>query len=217
MQNYYITQCLIENTFDTYQHLSTADKYHGWIEHAFPNDLNSSTRIRHLWRLESYHNQNQLLIISKTKPNYQELNKFAIPESIQTRDYTPLLQSIQQGQILRFHYTGNPFSRTVLNKHNHHYYYKYFDQARWINQLGKRHGFDLLTTGTAYEPRPALRTLRETRIPVYHNKKFFRLYKVNFDGLLRVSNVADFQHALTNGMGREKCFGFGMLTISSPN
>ena len=40
-----------------------------------------------------------------------------------------------------------------------------------------------------------------------------RLSRVTFEGLLRVEDVAEFKQTLINGLGREKAFGMGLMTV----
>jgi CRISPR system Cascade subunit CasE len=40
-----------------------------------------------------------------------------------------------------------------------------------------------------------------------------RLSKATYEGMLRVTNKEIFYHTLTDGIGRKKAYGFGLMTV----
>ena len=41
-----------------------------------------------------------------------------------------------------------------------------------------------------------------------------RLFSAKYEGILQVTNPADFQKTLTSGIGPGKAFGFGLLSVA---
>lgn len=40
-----------------------------------------------------------------------------------------------------------------------------------------------------------------------------RLSRVTFEGIIRITDINKFKHCLIHGIGREKAYGMGLLTV----
>ena len=49
--------------------------------------------------------------------------------------------------------------------------------------------------------------------PVLYHQRQVKISRVSFEGVLRVTDVNKFKDTLTHGIGREKAYGMGMLTV----
>ena len=43
--------------------------------------------------------------------------------------------------------------------------------------------------------------------------KQVRVVKVAYEGILTITDIGKFRHALVNGIGKKKAYGFGLLTV----
>lgn len=77
---------------------------------------------------------------------------------------------------------------------------------RWLQEQGAAHGFSV-AEDTAYSTQMRWYTFTKkagSRV---------RLLGVTYEGLLTVTDVQAFREALTNGIGRGKAYGMGLLTV----
>ncbi len=77
----------------------------------------------------------------------------------------------------------------------------------WIERKGKSGGFEVLDV----EPGPivARRIVRNAQ----QRSKPMTFHEVEFTGLLKVANTGAFIATLSNGIGRGKAFGYGLLMV----
>ena len=45
------------------------------------------------------------------------------------------------------------------------------------------------------------------------NERMVRAFAVTYEGILKVNDVEKFKEILTEGLGREKAYGMGLMTI----
>ena len=80
----------------------------------------------------------------------------------------------------------------------------------WLKRKGEAGGFQVVDA----EPGPIIerRIVRSVR----QRSRPMTLHEVEFTGALKVTNVDAFVHALEQGIGRGKAFGYGLLMVRSP-
>ena len=185
----------------------TAPKlFHGAIEQALVE------RDRKLWRIDKIGMKTYLLLVTKEKPDMTSAaEQFGTVYGWETRNYSPYLENIHVGEKRRFRLTANPVitKSRGTGKHgdvlNH---VTVLQQEQWLMDRAEKHGFHLQTD--------------EFSVVESHWISFFkgndRLKKViflavTFEGILTVTNEALLRDTLQNGIGREKAYGCGMMTI----
>ena len=195
--------------------------YHNWVEQCFPEELKRKERRRHLWRLDTLRCKQYLLILSEEKPDIKKLIAYGVSGTAMIKTYDSFLDKIQAGQIMQFRLTANP-SRKISRpgkKQGRVVPHITVDQQRnWLIDRAAASGFELVQQEVVDEPEtPVSRAfdIVARDWPVLHHKqeRSVRLSRVTFEGLLRVTDVETFKTTLTQGLGREKAFGMGLMTV----
>jgi CRISPR system Cascade subunit CasE len=185
---------------------SAPNLLHGAIENSFKGD-----RKRNLWRIDKLHDSQYLLIVSNDIPDTDLLvDQFGVLNTAETRDYQKLLDRITVGDIWNFKLVANPTNSIKTEENSrgkvvahigvHH-------QKEWLVQKSAKNGFyvdleDFQVTGSQwYSFKKKEKGARITMLAV------------TYIGTLKVTDAELFKNALINGIGREKAYGMGLLTI----
>lgn len=192
----------------TMKALDMPNLMHGAVESSFAGE-----RARNLWRIDPLQGKLYLLVVSPAKPDLQGLaQQFGVPgQSGETRDYSPLLGRIRAGSVWRFRLTANPTKscaggdgtgRGAVHAHVSTRY-----QEQWLLRQADKHGFYLAEDGFSVV-KTKWYTFRKggagNRVT---------LLSVTYEGVLQVTDPEAFCRALTQGIGRGKAYGMGMLTV----
>lgn len=181
--------------------------YHDWVEQSFPDEFNRGERQRHLWRIDSLQGKRYLMVVSKDRPNLTMLERYGVTGTARAKDYQPFLDRIQKGELMRFRLVANPAYRHQGRTYPH---ITTVQQEEWLNQRAVDHGFEL-PTGPNGEVSFTVKNREWPRL--YHGARGVRLSRVAFEGILMVTNVDAFRQTLVQGIGREKAYGMGLLTV----
>lgn len=189
----YITQIKLDTrNHQIFKKLRSLDDYHAYIESAFPAEQLLGVRKRHLWRLDG---QN-LLLASEDEPDKEALGKYG---KVTTKSYDRFLDNISTERPYQFRLVANPLQMDIKNRripcHGNE------QRLEWLKKQGARYGFTVIQAKiTGY---------KENRI----RKHGFTVKSVTFEGILQVTDIEKFKQALTEGIGREKAYGCGLMTI----
>lgn len=182
--------------------------FHSWVEESFPEEIEKKTRSRKLWRIDSLNGKEYLLIISESKPSLEKMERFGIEGTAQTKDYTPFLERLEEGQELRFRLKANPTKalsqegkrgRVVpLSKDE--------DLMEYLMERAEKNGFslqleDFLIVEKGYEKFSKA------------GQRKIKLRKAVYEGKLTITNIEDFRNTLIHGLGKKKAYGFGLMTV----
>lgn len=194
------------------QALAAPQKLHGAVESAFVGE-----RRRRLWRLDRLGGKLYLLLLSEDRPDLAGIAaQFGPAEGVgtaETRDYTPLLQRITPGSTWQFRLTANPTkscsapgaaaARGVVRAHCTVEY-----QRQWLLQRAEKHGFALTPDSFTVTASRWLQFAKggDRRRPV-------TLLSVTYEGVLQVTDPQAFCQMLTQGLGRGKAYGLGLMTV----
>ncbi len=206
----YLSRVQIDTTsYYKMKRLSDWSGYHRWVEESFPAEIKNHERLRHLWRIDSVAGKKYLLVVSDNQPDLNRLEWCGIPKTAQTKRYDPYLDQITNAEKFSFRLVANPTRskfvadqergkvRPLVDKN---------DQQAWLNHQAAKFGFKV--------EQPENSTVVDySYVPLLRGTKLIRLSMVTFEGQLRVTDPTLLSHALTQGIGREKAFGMGMLTI----
>jgi len=197
-----------------------ADRYelHRSIMSAFPDDLGADDE-RVLFRIErSAGGRNlTLLVQSWTLPDWSWLpepgpRSYLLPVDLPNPAVKQFDLELAAGQTLAFRLRANPTTRRRCSDGQRRRVGLYRDDAQieWLERKAERGGFDLV----------AVRTGGETTAggTVYRNgsKHQLTLLSVQFDGLLTVTQPAEVEGTVRDGIGSGKGFGFGLLSLAPP-
>lgn len=183
--------------------------YHNWVEHSFPQEFQQGQRLRHLWRIDYLSDKEYLLLLSTDKPDLDQLETFGVPGTAGTKEYDHFLQQLAEGMVMRFRLTANPSYRD--KESGRVYPHVTVDQQKeWLVERAERCGFQFATNSDG-EPQFDL-VSREWPL-LYHGKRKIKLSRVSFEGILKITDLDKFKKSLTEGIGREKAYGMGLLTV----
>lgn len=187
--------------------------YHNWVETSFPNEFKNHVRKRHLWRIDRLNGNDYLLVLSDNKPDLQALSKYGVKGTAQTKQYDSFINKIHNQEIMRFRITANPVHRvTILGKSKGKIYphITIDQQKKWLLDRAQKHGFEIVKNNENY----LFNVVNRDSAFLYHKGGHkVRLSRVSFEGLLKVTNLNVFKQTLIKGIGREKAYGMGLLTV----
>ena len=187
--------------------LYNLEKLHGMIENSF-----SGERKRNLWRIDQLYGKDYLLLLSPVPPENDNL-----PEQIgfsgegwETKNYEKLLTRISEGSKWRFRLTANPTVAQPMEKGQRGTVKAITlvpKQREWLIKQSEKKGFqlsDLQFDVVRSEWKIFKKGSQENRI-----------LAVTYEGILTVSDAERFCQTLQTGIGREKAYGMGLLTVTS--
>lgn len=192
---------------ETMMALASPSMLHGAVEQAF-----SGQRQRNLWRVDQLNGQYYLLILSREKPDLTKAAEQFAPEgeTWETKDYSALLKRTVNGSKWHFRLCANP-TYSIPNKGQARgrvcAHSTTAHQREWLINQSKKHGFAL-----------AEDSFDVTRSGWYRFSKGVKgsrisLLAVTFEGALTVTDAELFRAMLTDGIGREKAYGVGLMTL----
>lgn len=192
---------------NTLKALSSPSIFHGALESSF-----AGKRKRNLWRIDILGGQYYILVMSEDEPDFSSFyEQFGDEEKpCETKSYDSLLDRIKAGDKWRFRLTANPTysvydsDKDKRGKIKAHVTADF--QRKWLMDRADKYGF----------------SVTENSFDIIYNK-WFRFYKkgsqylsmlsVTYEGILEVTDAERFRNALVNGIGKEKAYGMGMLTV----
>ena len=162
--------------------------YHAWVEESFPEEMEQSIRTRKLWRIDRIQDKDYLIIVSENKQ---------------------FLDNIYTGSRMKFRVVLNPvislvspdnLKRGIVKPHVTSEY-----QMNYLIDRSDKNGFSLIKEDFSIVER-GYEAFKKAVKPI-------RLIKVVYEGILTVSDADLFKKLLTEGMGKKKAYGFGLMTV----
>ena len=186
--------------------LVSPQKIHGMVEKAFFNKAK-----RKLWRLDEIGGKKYLYILSEEKPDLLNiLQEIGVPLKAQEniKVYDSFLQKIKCKKY-RFKITVNPTRRTKESGARISYLTTE-EQKSWLIKKGKEFGFKLSESNF---------DISEKKWQSFRKKdgKRVSFLSVTFEGVLNVTDADKFRHLMVNGIGSEKAYGQGLMTVTPTN
>ena len=192
----------------TMQALAAPNIIHGAIESA-----EKENRTRKLWRIDTLYGEKYLLVLSENKIDLSEVAlQFNGHIEYECKVYDNLINRISNNSRWHFKLMANPTiqkydaqkGRGKVVAHITQFY-----QEEWLKNQAAKNGFSLnegewLVTGSKWY------TFKKRK----DQKAQVRMLAVTYEGILTVTNSEQFINALLCGIGREKAYGLGMLTIT---
>ena len=149
-------------------------------------------RKRHVGRLDGQ----TILLASEDEPDKEALGIYG---KVMAKSYDRFLDNISTERPYQFRLVANPLQMGIKNRripcHGNS------QRLEWLKKQGARYGFTVIQAKiTGY---------KENKIRKYG----FTVKSVTFEGILQVTDTKKFKQALVQGIGREKAYGCGMMTI----
>lgn len=183
--------------------------YHNWVEQSFPVEINGGQRLRHLWRIDHLKGHDYLLVLSSDKPELNHLLRYGIAGTAETKDYDPFLNHLSEGMIMQFRLTANPSYRD--SESGRIYPHVTINQQKdWLLQRTDRLGFEIIQNNSH---EPSFDIVNRSWLVLYHGHRRVRLSSASFEGIIKITDITKFKKALVEGVGREKAYGMGLLTV----
>lgn len=226
--------------------LDSPQRMHAAVTMSFaepPDPAPGAPRV--LWRVDHTAHKDTLLYISgPQRPDLTHLVEQAgwptTPEAgWKTYDYSTFLDKIADADVWAFRLTANPVHQIRRKpgeetKRTGHVAPRH--QAAWLAAQGEKNGFELLERPAEQQLRPEdtyhllvhhQRPMRFTKRNCGNNgkgsakgnggeKNQVSLMTATFDGLLRVTDASAFRSRLTQGLGKAKAYGCGLMTLVPP-
>lgn len=205
----YLTRVEIDfNNRKNAKELNHLGAYHNWVEESFPQEFDKKIRTRKLWRIDTLNNKKYLLIVSEDKPDLDRLERYGVKGSGETKDYSRFLNSLKEGADYKFRLVANTtVSKPIVGKRGRVVpLVDVIDQMDYLLARSEKNGF-ILNPSDFYVLDSSFLPLKK------HNEKTINLVKTTFQGELTIKDREKFISLLTNGLGRKKAYGFGMMTV----
>ena len=192
---------------DTVRALVSPGMLHGAIERAFPGE-----RRRRLWRVDELNGRRYLLLVSGEEPDLtRAAEQFAPPGAgWETKNYRPFLDALTNGGVWRFRLAANPTISAPSQAGERGKVYAHVtaaQQKNWLLARAEKHGFSLTEEGFDVTRRGVLSFRKGPQ------QRPVTLGVCVFEGLLTVTDAALLRKALTEGVGRGKAYGQGLMTL----
>jgi CRISPR system Cascade subunit CasE len=189
------------NRRETLKALNNLNMFHGALASIFQQGEG-----RILWRIDKLYDRYFLYILSPQEPDCSHLirqfgNKNMYAE---TKNYEILLDKIDTGSLWRFKLVANPTYKKD-GKVYPHKTVKY--QEEWLEKKSHFHGFSILPDTLKVSGE------RYCTFKKGSTNHLVSFLAVTYDGILKVENADLFKKTLVDGIGREKTYGCGLLTI----
>ena len=207
--------------------LSNPQVMHAAVRAAFPPDVDeSATRV--LWRVDQRQHEHVLYIVGPEEPDTGHLIEQAgwHTRPSQSLDYSRLLTSITLGQHWRFELVANPVKslagpRGTRGKVVPHVTPQ--QQLMWLQERSASAGFRLpgLQADAERGAVGSADVIRRDNLSFVKNESNARSSKVSlrtarFSGILEVTDRELLRRSLTQGIGRARAYGCGLLTMAKP-
>lgn len=208
--------------------LGSPQRMHAAVLAGFPPVLSEDDRV--LWRLDADSTHRvALYIVSAHQPDLTHLveqvgwPKSDVP-SWTTKPYESLLDRLKPGQRYAFRLTANPtyvefLGRNQRGRRRPHTTVEH--QTDWLLKQSAKAGFRVLPGSSplpgSEEAALNLRLVDRQRIKFTKGEgRQVTLYQVTYQGLLEVTDEHALRAALTQGIGRARAYGCGLLTLARP-
>lgn len=191
--------------YETMGALQETERIHAMIAACF------SQNEKKLWRIDSLKGKSWLLVLSENPPISDTISKqIGFPgETWETKDYAPLMERIKEKTTWHFRLTANPTqSIPVQGKRGKVKAISVVPKQReWLQRQGNKHGF--LVQQDQFD------VVANEWKHFKHKQEEITLLSTTFEGYLTVTDPRLFCETMTQGIGRGKAYGMGLLTVVS--
>jgi CRISPR system Cascade subunit CasE len=210
----------------TRKFLSSPQVSHAAVLAAFPpkrltGPSDGSGRV--LWRIDRRDTDIDLYVVSPHEPDFTHVVEQAgwpTTTAWATRKYTPLLDSLTEGQQWHFRLTANPIrsaiDRTVDGPltRGKPTGLTAGDQMTWLETKAGNNGFRLGICRSPQGDIPDATITQRSTLRFRRGSADITLSTATYEGILVVTDTQKLRAALINGIGRAKGYGCGLLTLA---
>ena len=179
--------------------------FHGAIEWSTGKD-----RVRNVWRIDRFQGRYVLLLVTNDIPDLMDFQRQFGLKGMNplTKSYDQFLQSLQPAQQWRFCIKINPVKvreekrYPVLNK----------DLCGWFMVKAQNYGMDVDSESLNIMEIKNYNFYKDSDMRGQHSR-YVRFKAATFEGVMKILDENKVRNALMNGIGKEKAYGCGMLTL----
>ncbi len=186
---------------------------HGAVECSDVQNSDSECRKRKLWRIDDLRGEKYLLVLSENKVDFSEVaRQFGYDSDFEQKNYDTLLNRIKTGSKWRFKIKANPTVKKYdpdTGKKKVLAHITPLHQEEWLRNQSAKNGF-YLSDGEWLVTESKWYIFKKNKA----SKEKVKLLSVTYEGMLTVSDEEMFKNALVSGIGREKAYGMGLLTVA---
>lgn len=189
--------------------LTHVGAFHSWVENSFPEEKAQQVRTRKLWRVDKFNGKQYLLVVSQDAPDLALLERYGVSDTASTKSYDKLLRLLKKGDRLRFKIALNPVVCRSRGEGKRGVVTPCLDEGSQIQYLLDRaeaNGFSLSAEEVSIVERG-------NTVLQKSNSGRIKFIKAVYEGILTVQDADRFRVTLSQGMGKHKAYGFGMLTV----
>lgn len=193
---------------ETMQAIAAPNLFHGAIESA-----ETAERSRKLWRLDTLYGEKYLLILTANEVDLSGVaEQFGYGCEYECKCYDGLLDRITNGSKWRFRLKANPTIQKSSHKNGRGKILAHITtahQEEWLAARAEKNGFSL-SVGEWLVTESRWYIFKKNK----EQKNRVKLLSVTYEGVLTVTDADTFKNALKNGIGREKAYGLGLMTVA---
>ncbi len=183
--------------------------FHGAIESAF------AEKGGRLWRIDPLAGKTYLLLVSEEKPRLEAAaEQFGTPAGWKTLEYQPFLDNIRVGECRNFRLRANPVITKSAGTGNRGKVLSHLtvqQQAQWLQTRAEKYGFSL-SEDSFQVTESVWVSFRKGN----EGGKKVTFKAAVWEGKLTITDAELFRATLIHGIGKEKAFGCGLLTVTGP-
>ncbi|MEU7765075.1 type I-E CRISPR-associated protein Cas6/Cse3/CasE [Nocardia sp. NPDC049190] len=199
---------------------------HAAVMAAFPPEHitaaeNGSGRV--LWRIDRRETAIDLYVVSPAEPDFTHIVEQAgwpTTTAWATRKYSPLLDTLADEQQWHFRLTANPI-RSAMDRtadvpltRGKPSGLTPADQMSWLHRRSDDNGFRLGVCRSPQGEVPDATIIDRSTLRFRRGPATITLSTATYEGILEVTDPQKLRSALTNGIGRAKGYGCGLLTLA---
>lgn len=192
---------------------------HAAVMSCFPPAAHGEGRI--LWRTDHDDGRLALFIVSPTVPSFEHLQEQAgwtNQQSWEVRAYDRLLDRLMVGQEYAFRLTANP-TRVITGedgRKRRRAHVTADQQLAWLTDRASVLGVEFIDAGvmSGHEAIPSAAVTAREVLRFKRQGSTVTVARTQFDGAVRIRDVEAARRALTNGVGKAKAYGCGLLTLA---
>lgn len=186
---------------------------HRTVMRGFPEDLPDDERVLYRLETESSNGYPSLLVQSIHHPDWSALREAGQGRYLTQTPDPPKEFKVEPpiGTLLRFRLRANPTIKKRREGHKHSNRVPLVHEEKqlaWLKRKGELHGFK------GIQVRISGGDLLTDRIHREQQEQHLRVFTVQFDGLLQVTDTARFVSGLSAGIGPARAFGCGLLSVA---
>lgn len=204
--------------------LTNPQAMHAAVRACFPPDLDQ-TKARVLWRVDRREHEHVLYVVGPEDPDRAIIvDQAGWPSRPgETADYRPLLDGLHVGHERAFRLTANPVKSLPADGAKRGKVVPHVTAAQqqaWLIEKAPFWGFEIRTVESEAGDQPDVLVDHrqdlsfERKGPEGSGRGRVTLRVASFAGSLRVTDLDLFRQSLTQGVGRGRAYGCGLLTLA---